>query len=117
MERDSETKATKTSSTFKFEIKMNTQKRQYIAPESTSIIDGVKYTEPAMPRKINGVEVIAKEFGDKLNFQNTSCTNCEISKQNICFDKATKKSLPTRPACFGNDPENLSNKPLYYTKL
>ena len=96
---------------------MNTQKRQYIAPESTTIIDGVETIEPAMSRKINGVEVIAKEFGDKLNFQNTSWTNWEISKQNICFDKSTKKRLSTCPACFGNDPENLSNKPLYYIKL
>ena len=76
-----------------------------------------QYIAPGEIRKINGVEVIAKEFGLYTNWLERSCSNCEIKKQNICFDPKTKKSLPSRPACFGNDPENTSNKPIYYSKL
>lgn len=81
---------------------MNTQKKQYIAPGEI--------------RKIDGVEVIAKEVFAEKGEKICPCVNCIMLRSNICFSKATKKSLPTRPACFGNDPENLSNKSLYYIK-
>ena len=81
---------------------MNTQKRQYIAPGEV--------------RKINGVEVTAKEVFSEMDLKICPCVNCAILDQRICFCEWTKKSLPTRPACFGNDLENLSNKSLYYTK-
>ena len=81
---------------------MNTQRKQYIAPGEI--------------RKINGVEVLAKEVSTKMDEKICPCVNCVILNQNICFDNVTRRSLPTRPACFGNDPENLSNKSLYYTK-
>lgn len=81
---------------------MNTQKKQYIAPREI--------------RKINGVEVMAKEVSTEMDLRIRPCSKCIIADQNICFDNVNKKSLPTRPACFGNDPENLSNKSLYYTK-
>ena len=87
---------------FKQKTKMNTPKKQYIAPGEI--------------RKINGVEVLAKEVSTEMDLRMCPCSNCITADQNICFDKKTKKSLPTRPACFGNDPENLSNKSLYYTK-
>lgn len=82
---------------------MNTPKKQYIAPGEV--------------RKINGVEVKAKEVFFEMDLRICPCTNCAILKQQICFSRANKKSLPTRPACLGNDPENLSRKSLYYTKL
>lgn len=81
---------------------MNTRRKQYIAPGEV--------------RKINGVEARAKEVSTEMDLRMCPCSNCITADQNICFDKKTKKSLPTRPACFGNDPENLSNKSLYYTK-
>lgn len=81
---------------------MNTQKKQYIAPGEI--------------RKINGVEVMAKEVSTEMDLRMCPCSNCITADQNICFDNVTRKSLQTRPACFGNDPENLSNKSLYYTK-
>jgi len=82
---------------------MNPSKKQYIAPGEI--------------RKINGIEVTAKEVFSKMNLKICPCVNCAIVDHNICFDKMTKKSLPTRPACFGNDTENLSNKSLYYVKI
>ena len=81
---------------------MNTQKKQYVAPGEV--------------RKINGVEVLATEVFSEMNEKRCPCANCAILDQKICFSQVDKKSLPTRPACFGNDTENLSNKPLYYTK-
>ena len=81
---------------------MNTQKKQYIAPGEV--------------RKINGVEARAKKVFIGMDEVRRPCTLCIIEKQGICFDSETKKSLLTRPACFGNDVENLSNKSLYYTK-
>ena len=81
---------------------MNTQKKQYIAPGEV--------------RKINGVEVMAMKVSDSIDEKKCPCLKCTMLRSNICFSKATKKSLPTRPVCFGNDPENLSNKSLYYTK-
>lgn len=81
---------------------MNTPKKQYIAPGEIG--------------RINGVTVLAKEVLSEMNEKICSCVNCAILNQQICFSKATKKLLPTRPACFGNDKENLSNKPLYYVK-
>jgi len=80
----------------------NTQKKQYIAPGEI--------------RKINGVEVTAKEVFSEMDLKICPCVNCVILDQQICFSRIDKHSLPTRPACFGNDTENLSNKPLYYTK-
>ena len=80
---------------------MNTQKKQYIAPGEI--------------RKINGVEVRSKKVFIEMDEARCPCALCIIEKQGICFDPKTKHSLPTRPACFGNDTENLSNKPLYYT--
>ena len=82
---------------------MNSQIKQYIAPGEV--------------RKINGVKARAKKVFIGMDDVRRPCTLCIIEKQSICFDPETKHSLPTRPACFGNDPENLSNKPLYYTKL
>ena len=82
---------------------MNIPKKQYIAPGEV--------------RKINGVEARAKKVFIGMDDVRRPCTLCIIEKQGICFNPETKNSLPTRPACFGNDPENLSNKPLYYTKL
>ena len=81
---------------------MNTPKKQYVAPGEI--------------RKINGVEVTAKEISVGIDEKTCPCINCIMLRSNICFSKTTKKSLPTRPACFGNDPENLSNKSLYYVK-
>lgn len=100
---DSEMKVTKIGSNLKFEIViMNTPKKQYISPGEI--------------RKINGVEVIAKEVFSEMDEKICPCVNCVILDQRICFSRVDKKSLPTRPACFGNDTENLSNKSLYYTK-
>lgn len=81
---------------------MNTQKKQYVAPGEIG--------------RINVVTVLAKKVFTEMDEKIRPCVNCIILDQQICFSKATKKSLPTRPACFGNDPENLSNKSLYYTK-
>lgn len=81
---------------------MNTPKKQYIAPCEIG--------------RINGVTVLAKEVFPEVDEKNCPCVNCIMLRSNICFSKSTKKSLPTRPACFGNDPENLSNKSLYYIK-
>ena len=81
---------------------MNTQKKQYISPGEIG--------------KINGVEVTSKEVSIGMDEKKSPCVNCVILNQNICFDKITKRSLATRPAYFGNDPENTSNKSLYYVR-
>ena len=82
---------------------MNTPRKQYIAPGEV--------------RKINGVEARAKKVFSGMDEVRCPCTLCIVEKQGICFDPETKNSLPTRPACFGNDPENLSKKSLYYVRI
>ena len=75
------------------------------------------YIAPGEIRKINGLEVLSKLVHDGFDYKTYPCSNCAIANQNICFDSKTKKQLHTRPACFGNDKENLSKKSLYYSKV
>ena len=52
---------------------MNTHKKQYIAPGEV--------------RKINGIEVRAKEVSTEMDLRMCPCSNCITADQNICFDK------------------------------
>lgn len=74
--------------------------REYLKLESTGIIAGEL--------------VFAKTFNGDAKSCQLSCKQCVFYAKNVCFDKRTKKRLNTAPACFGNDPENKSKKPLYY---
>ena len=73
-----------------------TKKRIYIAPGTTS--------------RIFGGVIIAKEIILKNDTLLNPCYFCYLERLKICENKFSE----TRPACFGNDPENLSKKPLFY---
>ena len=72
-------------------------KRTYIKPLYKGVIFGIA---------VRCVEVEIKNKGC-IN----PCLKCVAEGLKMCIED---KSLDTRPACFSNDPENLSKKPLYY---
>lgn len=86
--------------------------RTYIAPNKTGEIAGIKVKALSLQKRIIEHE--------------SPCVKCVIKEKNICFkdvfikEKGIKiikhKQLDTRPACFGNDPENLRHVPVYYVK-
>lgn len=75
-----------------------------------------QYIAPGEAGEINGVKVLAVNIPIKFNELTCPCLGCIISQEKICFSRKDKKSLDTRPACFGNDKDNKSRKPLYYVK-
>lgn len=77
--------------------------REYLAPGSTGMISGEL--------------VVSKAFKNDADTCQYTCAKCAILKLGICFDKATKKRKKTCPACFGNDVENLSRKPLFFKEV
>ena len=86
---------------------MNNTKRPYIAPGEVG--------------RINGFQLRAESLLEiNLGVLNPvpSCNYCAFKNDVICFDKERPfKSLSTRPACMGNDKENIDNIPVYYVKL
>jgi len=82
------------------------------------------FIAPGCTGRIEGVKVLAKEVGVNNPNDIRPCVRCLFECTGLCFathrDNKLKltitKQLPTRPCCFGNDPENLSNKPLYFVK-
>lgn len=91
--------------------------RLYIAPERKCKIH--------IEGKI--IEIKALSLQNRIvDTKQNICGNCALEKYKICFEyKAMPKTktqasfvkiihLDTRPACFGNDPDNLSKKPMYY---
>jgi len=80
-------------------------KRIYIAQNEIGVIQGVKVRAKLLTNNT------------KYNVQcECPCKDCALKNKNICFEVVGEKrlSLPTRPACFGNDPENLLSMPLIY---
>jgi len=68
------------------------------------------YLPPNECTRIFGVYVICKEIKLKNDTLPNPCYFCCLERLKICENKFSD----TRPACFGNDPENLSKKPLFY---
>ena len=89
--------------------------RTYIAPDKKGEIAGIK---------VKALSLLTHNI--ELESVQPSCTGCVLKCLNICFKDAFTMSkdreedsnphLDTRPACFGNDPENKSNIPLFYVK-
>ena len=80
-------------------------KRIYIAQNETGVIHGVKVRAKLLTNNT------------KYNIKcECPCADCALKNKNICFVVIGEKrlSLPTRPACFGNDEDNLLNMPLIY---
>lgn len=89
-------------------------KRIYIAQNETRFIKWVDKIGVTQTRKIR-----AKLLTDNTKYNvkcECPCNDCTLKNENICFIKVegVSLSLPTRPACMGNDPENLINMPLIY---
>ena len=78
------------------------KKRIYIAPDRLGVV--------------NGVEVESKVLTSMPTGSTSSCKYCAVRDLKMCFDKFGKQK-DSRPACFGNDPENLSKKPLFYKAI
>lgn len=78
------------------------QKKQYIAPNELGRIDGIA--------------VVANLFTKSVEDLQSGCEDCVIQTSHICFSRIDRKSIETRPACFGNDKENLSKQPIFYRK-
>jgi len=82
------------------------------------------FIAPGCTGRIEGVKVLAKEVSVNNPNDLRPCIKCFFEGKELCFstirDNKLKititKQLPTRPCCFGNDPENLSNKTLYFVK-
>ena len=64
---------------------------------------------------IYGISVTAKETVEYVD-RSSPCEKCAFVRH-ICCDVKSAKRNPNRPACFANDPENLSKKSLYFEKL
>lgn len=83
--------------------------RTYIAPDKKGIIAGIK------------VKALSLQNRNVDNYDNV-CASCVIKPLKMCFQyraigsHISQKSLDTRPACFGNDPENIAKISVYYTK-
>lgn len=91
--------------------------RTYIAPNLKGEICGIRVKAVSLQRK--NITTLCNKG---------ACDICAIKKMGICFtnesivnDKGKTeiylKSADTRPACMGNDRENLHNTPVYYEKI
>jgi len=75
------------------------EEREYLAPGSIGLIKGMR--------------VMAKEILPGSNEIACPCLRCVFVNLEICKNKLDV----FRPACFGNDRENLSNKSLIYQRV
>ena len=78
------------------------KKRIYIAPGSLGVIDGIEVESRVLTILPTG--------------STSSCKYCAVRDLGICFNNEDKRES-SAPACFGNDPENLSKKPLFYKAI
>ena len=89
--------------------------RTYIAPNKKGEIAGIK---------VKALSLLTHNL--ELESVQPTCTGCIVKRLNICFkDELVEvgkekeihhRHLDTRPACFGNDPENKSKTPIFYVK-
>ena len=74
------------------------------------------YIHPFTTGRIQGIKVLSVQIDVTKNIDINPCLKCVIEPMQICFCKDGKKRLETCPACFSNDPENKSKKPIYFSK-
>ncbi len=89
--------------------------RVYIAPDKTGEVNKIK---------VKAVSLLGRSLAPKNLMP--MCLDCCVKDMNICFKDEVvgvgeekhivHKHLSTRPACFGNDPENSHRTPIYYVK-